>query len=136
MKISHSNSSVAPSFALPTLALLLALIPSGGQAQVEEAGPSTKQMLEQCVAIKTLSESYCQCAIAVSESLANNRQVFLAYVAATSNNSAKAMKFFNEIVDDHDLDKYNFSSRQEKSDYVEGKTRVFEYRLRTVCANK
>jgi hypothetical protein len=119
-----------------TLAILLALIPSDSQAQTSsgEVVPTTN-MLEQCVAIKSLSQAYCRCAIAVSESLTDNRQIFLAYVAATANNAEKARTLFNEVVDGPTLDKYNFSSRQEKSDYVEGKASVFEHRLTTLCVD-
>lgn len=135
--ISRLNSCGSASLTLLTLAFLLALIPSDGQAQTEAAETgSTKQMLEQCVAIKTLSPAYCQCAIAVSETLTDNRQMFLAYVAATANNGDKARTLYDEIIDGSTLDKYNFSSKQERTDYVEGKARVFEHRLTTLCANK
>ncbi len=61
--------------------------------------------------------------------------MFLAYVAATANNGERARTLYKEIIDGPTLDKYNFSSRQEKSDFVEGKARVFEHRLTTLCAN-
>lgn len=74
------------------LACLFALISSDGQAQTSSGEEEpTKQMLEQCVAIKTLSLAYCRCAMAVSESLTDNRQLFLAYIAATANNGDKAI---------------------------------------------
>lgn len=118
------------------LAILLALIPSDSRALTSsvELVPITN-LLEQCVAIKSLSQAYCRCAIAVSESLTDNRQIFLAYVAATANNTEQAKTLFKEIVDSPALDKHNFSSRQEKTDYVEGKARVFEHRLTTLCVD-
>ena len=135
-KINLSNTRVAASFTLLALSFLLALIPSHGEAEIGsvEAEP-TKEMLEQCLAIKTLSHAYCQCAIAVSETLTDNRKMFLAYIAATANNGEKARTLYKEMIDGPTLEKYNFSSRQEKSDFVEGKARVFEHRLTTVCAN-
>lgn len=132
----HVETSPRGRFNKLALACLFGLISFDAQAQTASLKEEpTKQMLEQCIAVKTLSPAYCQCVIAVSESLTDNRQLFRAYVAATANNDEKAKALYNEMIDSPDLDKHNFSSKQEKTDYVEGKARVFEHRLTTLCAD-
>lgn len=93
-----------------------------------------KYYFKMCTDIAKLDEKDCACIISVSDYLVDNDNILEMYLNAS--NRMRIAELYKKVIDGDSYNDLNFSSRQEKEEYVQGKGILFSRRVEVECLNK
>ncbi|MGX8007594.1 hypothetical protein ACVDG8_000565 [Mesorhizobium sp. ORM8.1] len=116
---------------LMVLGLLLgSQIPESASAS-NDRGLHARRVDECRIVKKDAPDAYCDCIVKVSEGMTDNDPMLELFLA--SNDKAKAETMYEDLINGGTYKQHNFSSKQEKKDYVAGRATLFIRRTEARC---
>jgi hypothetical protein len=87
--------------------------------------------VEECLSTRKDANSYCECIVQASNDIDDNDPLLNLFLYSL--NEAKAKEIYDKIIYGDTYNKHNFSSVQEKKDYVAGRATLFVRRIKMKC---